>query len=447
MMIVLMESFVENLSGQPVMAVILAVVVIVTVISLIQIVKQWKLYGMVEYISKVWMIFTAVGVVAMGGAFFKLSQPYTPPPSNSLAIVIGNTANSPKAELGKDVIDRISDTLMMHRGEDPEEFIDSISIIEADGEPFVVDLDTSKMKSISENGTQAKKNVAVNVAEIKKQVSEVVPKTSGANYLEAIVTAYDEVAGMSDDETGSPNIIVIGSGLSDTGALNFATSGILTMSDEAKEDQILSDATEEYKDALKGANITFYGLGDVTAPQKKLTNPQRKALRDIYKKLVSGNMGARKPRIVTVSMTGESVENKYTVNPTDTECKNFDLTFDDSKLKFDGEATTFSNLGEANKSLGQVVQIYNDNKDAIKQITIEGYTAHYTSRHENLAGDRANAVRDYLIGKGLPSDKISAIGKGYGPFEYSNNESHDDTDSRNRMIKVIIERNAQECRR
>lgn len=444
-MLVLMQDFVDNVAAQPLLAGVGVLALLLLAWVIYRAVQEWRLMGTLSLMSRGWMVLGIAALVITAFTGYRLTREYETPAAGSLAIVVGNTANTPRVQLNEDMQHQISQMMMRHQGEEPEDFIDNISVVEADGAPWVVDLNPDKLKSISENATQAKINIDNNIKEIERQLAEVKPRSSGANYLEAILTANDELSG-DDEYARRGNIMVIGSGLSDTGDLNFVSSGVLT--NESIEDEVINKAIEDQEDALKGATIKFYGLGDTNAPQAALTNTQRKAVRDIYTKLAR-KLGAKvdKRAASAKSLSGQSVDTKYTVNPVDTGCGNVDLTFDDSKLKFDSDKTNFADQDAAAASLGQVVTIYQQNKDAIKQIAIDGYTAHYPSKHENLAGDRANTVRDYLISKGIPADIMVASGKGYGPFEYSDKESHDDTDSRNRMIKISIERNAQECRK
>ncbi|MBQ3633059.1 MAG: OmpA family protein, partial [Paludibacteraceae bacterium] len=63
--------------------------------------------------------------------------------------------------------------------------------------------------------------------------------------------------------------------------------------------------------------------------------------------------------------------------------------------------------------LNQIADIFIENKNYI--IEVQGHTDS-TGKYDfnmKLSDDRANAVRDYLIGKGVPFERMTA--KGYGP--------------------------------
>ena len=144
-------------------------------------------------------------------------------------------------------------------------------------------------------------------------------------------------------------------------------------------------------------------------------------------------------------MSGQAVETSYTVNTTDTGCGNVEMTFDDDQIKFNPDKTTFVDEAAVREALQRAKDFYDQYSESIESIKIDGYTAHYTSKVENLSQARADAVRQLLIDMGLPPEKLVATGQGYGPFEYNDDESNDSVDSKNRMIKLTIQRNAEEC--
>lgn len=81
-------------------------------------------------------------------------------------------------------------------------------------------------------------------------------------------------------------------------------------------------------------------------------------------------------------------------------------------------------------------------KQPDRHITIEGHTDSVGSESLNLALSqrRADAVKDYLVGRGIPTDNISTTGKG----ESSPLASNDNSSGRqkNRRVEVIIENEA-----
>jgi outer membrane protein OmpA-like peptidoglycan-associated protein len=70
-------------------------------------------------------------------------------------------------------------------------------------------------------------------------------------------------------------------------------------------------------------------------------------------------------------------------------------------------------LPAAQDQLAVVAKALQDQGE-IRPIVVEGHTDSVGSESNNmkLSQDRANAVRSFLVSKGLPSDKLSAVGKG-----------------------------------
>ena len=270
---------IEGFLRQPILIGVAVVAAILLVVAIVKILNELRMMGTLVFMSKAWFVIGGVSLIGVGGCLVAAAQPYTPPAADSIAIVVGNTQNTPQAKLNDQIEDLIRQTLMRHQGEEAEELADAISIIEADGRPYVVDLDYHKLRSISQNSAQATTDVDYNLKQINQQLSTVVPRASGANYLEAILLARDEV----DDDA---NIVVIGSGLSDTGDLNFVGSNILT--DSKAEADVVGQVIDEHQDALRGSDITLMGLGDTVAPQSSLSSTQREVVRNIYKEVIRG---------------------------------------------------------------------------------------------------------------------------------------------------------------
>jgi len=74
----------------------------------------------------------------------------------------------------------------------------------------------------------------------------------------------------------------------------------------------------------------------------------------------------------------------------------------------------------------------------IRPIVVEGYTDSVGSESNNmkLSQDRANAVRSFLVSKGLPSDKLTAVGKGKSSPVASNDTA--DGRANNRRVEIVV---------
>jgi outer membrane protein OmpA-like peptidoglycan-associated protein len=92
---------------------------------------------------------------------------------------------------------------------------------------------------------------------------------------------------------------------------------------------------------------------------------------------------------------------------------------------------------EATKILdGAAVALKND---TVLRLRVEGYTCNLGPAAYNLAlGDRrANAVKDYLMSKGVPADRLRAVSFGEDHAKYDN--SHEQTRRLNRRVALVID--------
>jgi len=91
----------------------------------------------------------------------------------------------------------------------------------------------------------------------------------------------------------------------------------------------------------------------------------------------------------------------------------------------------------ARQSLDRVATVLVD-QPAEKQITIEGYTDSRGSDafNQQLSQKRADAVRSYLVSKGMQAQRLQAVGRG----ETSPIASNDTTEGRasNRRVEIVI---------
>ncbi len=95
-------------------------------------------------------------------------------------------------------------------------------------------------------------------------------------------------------------------------------------------------------------------------------------------------------------------------------------------------------LETAKTKLDQVAEALKA-QDADKRMVVEGHTDSQGSDRINqpLSRNRAEAVRDYLVSRGVESDKISAIGMGSGRPLLDNRNA--ENRANNRRVEIIIQ--------
>jgi peptidoglycan-associated lipoprotein len=109
-----------------------------------------------------------------------------------------------------------------------------------------------------------------------------------------------------------------------------------------------------------------------------------------------------------------------------------ELTFEDVYFDFDRSSLR----PEAQRILDDAVAAMNANPTL--NITIEGYTCNIGTAEYNLAlGERrAKAVRDYLIGKGVASTRLTTVSYGEERPKYDN--SREETRRMNRRAALVV---------
>jgi len=114
------------------------------------------------------------------------------------------------------------------------------------------------------------------------------------------------------------------------------------------------------------------------------------------------------------------------------------ITLEGAVLFVSGKAEL---LPIARRKLDEVAKVLKDTNND-QQISVEGYTDSQGSDdfNQRLSQERADAVRSYLVQQGVPSQRISAIGKG----EASPVASNDTAEGRanNRRVEIVLGREA-----
>lgn len=423
-----MKNLTEHLTNQPELLIILAVVSLILIATIPYFLNQQKRYGSYfDFASPMRKKLAGISAAILVGLIIYGFTPYVEPPTDEIALILGNTQNTPYPAISGDVSAVIEATMLQHKGDDVIELIDSIKVISAVKQPEVIDLEESgvKLKEIGNNNSNAVRSAKINISAIKEKLNALPPSDNGANYFEAILKARDNV------QEGS-KIIVIGSGLSDSGDLNFSKSNILTNEKDRKD--VIDKIQKKYgSNYLADYDIEFFGLGDSLPPQEALSSKHKEIVRNIYKETIRSLGG--NASINTKTLVGEAAKTDYVVGTTDTGCGDIGLIFDDENLKFVSDQATFTDPLAAKNSLMTIKNLWDKYSDTIQTIQIDGYIAHYQGP-DNLSQKRANLVKKSLVDLGVPTEKINSAGKGFGPYK---------SDTQNRMVKITISRDSDLC--
>ena len=347
---------------------------------------------------------------------------------NKVAIVVGNTANTPEPTIRKEIQGYIASSLIQEESE-----IEVYSVT-PDKKKFSIKGSIDSDSNL-EDRVQA---VSDMLDDIKEKISTA-PTASGAQYLEAIIRASRSMS-LEDNEKGV--VIVIGSGLSDGGVLNFADNDIL----DRDIDSLMEELTDENnralpKNLLKNTTVVWNGLGEVAFPQLELTPSQNESLREIYENVLGKNgLGAKKVIWKDGTDYTQSIKTNKTVKVTKTEMESGnsgrEITL---SIDFKENSASIKDISKAESDLAGIISELKKYKS--KTIYLEGYVglAKCGDQPDNkLATKRAEAVKDLLIENGISESRIRAEGKGKGPNNECEGGKYDEKVSdKNKFVKLI----------
>ena len=343
---------------------------------------------------------------------------------DKVAIVVGNTANTPEPTIREEIQGYITSSLIKSEAE-----VDIYSVT-PDKKKYYVG------SSIDEDGSLEDRVEAVQEAlgDIKKRITSE-PTSSGAQYLEAIMRAAEDMS-LEDGEKGV--IVVIGSGLSDGGLLDFTNKDYLT-SDVT--DAIMEKLTKDGerllpKNLLKNTTIVWSGLGKVVLPQRDLDSNMTTNLQTIYENVLGRNgLGAKKVIFKNGVDNVHSIKTSKTVKTvkvyTDSEKPAVDVY-----VRFEVDSAEFEDKAQVEQELSEIISDIKLSSD----VTIEGYVGLAncnTAADEKLSKKRAEAVKTLLIEKGVSEKKITAVGRGHGPYDECKNGKFNSVESaKNNFVRI-----------
>lgn len=335
---------------------------------------------------------------------------------NAVCYAIAPHANSQGLNMSSPLVqDTIYDTILEYG---------YISVVVVDGEPEMVaadsyDIDAQYKKASKEKlKTDARAKAMNLIAYMESQVAN----DAQVDYLEGLRMAVRSLSSLEGYD--SKTIVVIGTGLSTQGTLNFQNN-LLSVESEAVLDQL--EEKNEIPD-FTGITVVWQQMGDVASPQD-LSQTQKKRLQEIWSGIVERGGGTfvyndimANPVDTEVSYPAVDTVDLPTETPIGFEETMFD-TEDESVLEepvmlteeqvsFVPDKSTYLNEEEAVATIQPIADYLIEHE----QITVllAGTTAgdedsDYTI---TLSQERADAVRDTLIQFGVDESRIVTVGLG-----------------------------------
>lgn len=324
---------------------------------------------------------------------------------DKVAIVVGNTANTPEPTIRKEIQGYIA-----------------ASLIKEESSIEVYSVTPDKKKFFIKNNIDTDGNLEDRVHAVREMLDDISkkiatePTVSGAQYLETIIRAARNMA-LTGKEKGV--VIVIGSGLSDGGILNFADNDLFGNNSETPMtiEELMSNINPEDNPSLptnllKNTTVVWSGLGEVALPQVELEPRENERLQEIYKAVFSRNgLGADKFILKNGADNTESIKTNKTVKVVDVWPTTVDL-----RINFKESSAAIEDKEEVEEALEGLVKRMMSGK--IEKVTIEGYVglANCNSNADtSLSQRRAEAVKKLITKRGISGNRVEAIGRGKGP--------------------------------
>lgn len=369
---------------------------------------------------------TAIAAVLL---FTGCSEPSANSAPDAIIVLAGVTANQPQAQLPIEVQPIIEAAVRVGA---------PVTVVPVDGTPEVsfraANYEINTKNSVAEQNDVDKVQNALLAA-----VQNATADSNGSDLNAALSIAGDQA--IADGAT-DPAIIVVDSGLSDSGYLDLTTPGIT----EAEPADVVNFAIEhdQLPTLPAGAMVYLSGIGYGAGSQAQLTPEQRENVTAIWQGLIE-TTGAT-VEVIPTPRTGDVPATSYTaglVEPaavTQFKVVQTGTTLEaniDADALFDGDSWHLSD--EATSLLDELVTLLMRTEGAI---TVEGFTdIGQTSAScdlqclseylERLSQHRADAVKTYLIKHGIAETRITARGMGRGDAT--------EASPKNRRVTVVIE--------
>lgn len=319
-------------------------------------------------------------------------------PTGALAVVVGGHEHMPPAALNGRAADARDAALVSQA---------LFAVVVADGEPFVVPSPV-QLLARDENSQVQERDRDRNREGIDAMLAEAQAKTPETDLL----TGLDLAARGLSSGIGDRTILAVHSGLSTTGALDFAAEPHLLDADPESLAQGLAEAGELPN--LAGLRVVFQGLGDTVAPQPALGQRQRDNLVAIWEAIVRA-AGATDVLVEQTPLSGRPdpglPEVSQVIPGPGPSCTVETVVLDEEAVAFEAETAEFLAIDDVRTMLGPIAD----------RMVAEGLSATLTGTtadvgdadgQQQLSLLRAEAVARVLRDAGVAADQLTGVGLG-----------------------------------
>ena len=329
----------------------------------------------------------AVTVLAAGCA-----APVPAEPTGGLAVVVGGRANMPTAAVSG-IAGQVVTNAITTRAE--------VSVVVADGSPFVLEDERISGLHRDDSGSAERRD------SLRGAITAATAATPETDLLGALHVASTEIK----DAPGRHTVLVVDSGLSTTGGLDFRHKGML---DAHPADLVASLQADGLLPNLSGVHVVFQGLGDAAEPQPPLGAVAREHLIDLWTGIALG-AGALEVNIERAALTGDAPAGRPPVSVVGSgggiTCIQNSVVLTGGDVAFEADSAVFQDAVAASETLRPIA-------DRIKAAAVTARLAGMTANvgdaegQRRLSEQRARAVGRLLIELGVPAERLTVVGLG-----------------------------------
>lgn len=333
----------------------------------------------------------------------------------AVCYVIANTANSKGLNFNSPLVQDTVYSTVRNYG--------FIAVVNADGKPEIVhaasyDLEDKYKSASKEKLDMDARSKATNIILSMQSIMADDPEV---DYLESLRLAVRTLSSLEGYD--SKTIVLMGTGLSTTGVMNFNNNLI-----SAEPEMVINLLNEKSEiPDFKGITVYSQQLGDVAAPQQELTSAQRIKLEKIYGGIVETGGGIfvyneiianpvddtkQYPSVTPVKLPSDAPISFEEVVFEEENIFEEPVFLTEEKIGFVADKDILLNPTEASETLRPVAE-YLASHPSIS-IVLAGTTAGDSDSDftMTLSKQRAEAVKDALIDLGVSADRIITLGLG-----------------------------------
>ena len=317
-------------------------------------------------------------------------------PTAATAFVVGARANMPPPRLdgdAREAVDRAVEQQAL------------VSVIVADGQPAVAESTWLRIRGANDVARQQSRK------ENREAVERAVAGVRADGEETDLLTALDLAARELSAIDGEREIVVVDSGLSTSGPLDFTEDGML---DAEPADVVADLESADVLPDLCGTRVTLQGIGDTALPQEAMGVAQRRHLIDIWTAVLEASC-SDDVSFVEVQLRGAPYEDVPPVTPVPlpqvVECTTSTVVLSGGEVAFRPDTAEFRDRSAARTVLEPIAaQLVRGQLEA----RVTGTTANLGSMEgqRQLSRQRAEAVLAELVALGVPPGALQAVGAG-----------------------------------